>query len=106
MDRAAQRTALGAAQAQGKLARVKLDMKDAIETAFSEVAALHRNRLIEAFEEELEAFCQDLRLAGITIQQQIERKAPENKNNIGCGVVTFWTAIAVILFFGIKNVFN
>ena len=97
-----QRAALEGAQAQGKLARVKLDMKDAMETAFPEVAELHRARLIEVFEEELDAFCSDLRLAGITIQQQVERV---EKKPSGCavtmGVIGILLAgLILMVFFG------
>jgi hypothetical protein len=62
---------LTSAQAGGYLAREKLDIQDEFErqnTIGDNQAALLM------FKQELDALCADMRLASVTVQQQVERK--------------------------------
>lgn len=61
------------AQAQGTLARTKLDVRDQFEATTVEEEDSIRSRSLATFTEELDAFCADMRLAGVTVQQQVER---------------------------------
>lgn len=89
---AKQRGALEAAQASGKLARAKLDIRDEFEAAFPTVEPEQKGRLLATFDQELEAFCADIRLASVTVQQQVERV----KKNNGCLI-----ALMVIIVIGV-----
>jgi hypothetical protein len=64
------------AQADGALARSKLDLRDAAERHFADIPEDQQARLSSTFNEELEAFCSDMRLASVTVQQQVERRHP------------------------------
>jgi hypothetical protein len=69
-------TVLETAQASGTLARTKLDVKDG---ARASLACGEPTPAFNALlEEELEAFCADMRLASTTIQVQVERKIHHN----------------------------
>lgn len=76
------RNVLEVAQASGALARTKLDLRDAIADAFPSLPAEDHARLLETFDQEMEALCQDLRLATVTVQQQVER---EVRKGLGVG---------------------
>lgn len=73
---AGSRGLLEKAQLDGTLARTKLDVKDAAEQAFVD-ADYEKTRFFDVVTEELDALCADLRLASVTVQQQVERKPPK-----------------------------
>lgn len=93
-----QRPALEVAQAEGRLARIKLDLKDAVADAFPDLPDGQHHRLIEVFGEEIEALCQDLRLATVTVQQQVERTAPARRDGASSSV--FLSALMVSIAVG------
>ncbi|MGE5515081.1 MAG: hypothetical protein ACM31D_04595 [Bacteroidota bacterium] len=86
---------LEAAQASGTLARTRLDLRDAVEVAFPDFPEAQRDKLLETFDQEIEALCYDLRLATVTVQQQVERiQVPKKKGpNLFLWWV-FWLIIA------------
>jgi hypothetical protein len=90
---AKERGTLEKAQSEGALARKKLDLRDAVEAEFPSLSDEQRARLLIIFDEELEAFCADMRLASVTVQQQVERKKPAGK---GCLI-----ALCIIVFLAI-----
>jgi hypothetical protein len=63
------------AQAEGILARTKLDVRDQFEATINLEEGPQRAKSLSVFNEELEAFCADMRLAGVTVQHQVERHA-------------------------------
>ncbi|MFA6019761.1 MAG: hypothetical protein WC722_05815 [Rhodospirillales bacterium] len=75
-----QATALELAQAEGRLATARIDLKDSFRAQLPDLDASARQEALEMFAEEIEAACADLRLAGVTVQQQVERK-----KNLGPG---------------------
>ncbi|WP_394763552.1 hypothetical protein [Phenylobacterium sp.] len=72
------------AQAEGKLARVKLDVRDQFEATIEHETDGDRAKSLATFTEEIEAFCTDLRLAVVTVQAQVER----GKRRWGRGILT------------------
>ena len=66
------------AQAQGVLARTKLDLKDSALAAFPGVGPDELPRFERTLDEEIDAFCADHRLAAITVQAQVERTTRMN----------------------------
>ena len=85
------------AQADGTLARTKLDLRDMAETQFSDVQPDQHARFLSTFTEELDAFCSDMRLASVTVQQQVERHHPPSFLRIaGCAAL----GLVLGFFFG------
>jgi hypothetical protein len=74
------RALLEQAQAQGVLARTRLDLRDTAEARFGQATPDEAVRLKVMFEEELDAFLSDMRLATVTVQQQVEREVPSNSH--------------------------
>jgi hypothetical protein len=92
-----QRGVLEAAQAGGTLARTKLDVMDAAEAAFSPTAS-ERERVLSIARQELDAFCDDMRLASVTVQQQVERLKPKRWGlAISCAVGAVFLALLVMM---------
>lgn len=91
---------LETAQAEGKLARVKLDLRDKIQAEFPPGETSPDSHLMSMFSEELEAFCADMRLATVTVQTQVERK---KKGSLGFfrSALIFITVFVVVLFLAI-----
>lgn len=85
---------LETAQADGKLARVKLDLRDKIQTEFPPNEAKTNSHMTIMFQEELEAFCADMRLASVTVQTQVER----TKNSPFLRALG-WIVFVLIVFF-------
>lgn len=67
------RPTLERAQSQGTLARTKLDVRDQFQSSIVTEDGTTTATSMLTFNEELEAFCADMRLAGVTVQQQVER---------------------------------
>ena len=71
-----QRSTLEWAQSAGTLARTKLDIKDAAAAAFQNTFTSQPTHFSSVLDQELDAFCADMRLASVTVQQQVERRVP------------------------------
>ena len=95
------RPMLERAQADGILARVKLDVRDRFEESISEEDEAQRVRSLNVFTEELDAFCTDFRLAVVTVQQQVERHKRRWGRGFLCGllfgVVTLIVGVALAM---------
>jgi VIT1/CCC1 family predicted Fe2+/Mn2+ transporter len=69
------RSVLEMAQANGRLARVKIDLKDEANAVFAVGTVEEKEALRSMLDEEIEALCADLRLASVTVQAQVERRS-------------------------------
>jgi hypothetical protein len=95
-----QRDLLESAQLTGTLARTKLDVIDAAEVALAPVTD-HRDKLLAMVRQELDAFCDDMRLASVTVQQQVERKGPKRwglavASAIGATIATLILMVSIL----------
>lgn len=97
-----QRSALEQAQSAGTLARTKLDIKDAAAAVFQNMFSSEPAVFSRVLDEELEAFCADMRLASVTVQQQVERRVPRT----GLAIVAAVGAAFVALVVAALNVEN
>jgi hypothetical protein len=89
-----QRGALEQAQASGTLARTKLDLKDAAKKRFPDMQNTSDFNAILG--EEMDAVCADLRLADITVQQQVERKTTSHTvRAVLLAVVAFFITLVI-----------
>lgn len=61
------------AQAQGTLARTRLDVRDQFTASIADEDEESKAASVLTFNEELDAFCVDMRFASVTVQQQVER---------------------------------
>ena len=91
------RVLLETAQASGTLARTKLDIKDEAEShLLSSTPEGDKQRWRSVLDEEVEAFCADMRMASMTVQQQVERR-PRRIFGAICGAVGAFVVLIVIL---------
>jgi hypothetical protein len=98
---ATKRQVLEHAQATGTLARTKLDMKDQARAAFGEQWANDPSGSLVMFDEELDAFCTDMRLASVTVQQQIERVPHHNLRGAVAAIAA--AIITLVVFLQMAN---
>ena len=82
------------AQASGTLARTKLDFREACADGLAGLqGGATKKELQEIIDEEVDAYCADMRLASVTVQAQIERRKPSDNRNV-------WAVIFGVLVAG------
>lgn len=91
---------LEAAQATGRLARAKIDVRDAAEDLFDDAGNDERVRLRAMVEEEIEALCADMRLASITVQNQVERRTRSMGYKVICAIGAAIVVLVLCIAFG------
>ncbi len=99
---ASHRSILESAQADGTLARTKLDVKDRARISFDQKPMNGFSAFDSVLTEELDAFCSDMRLATVTVQSQIERRIHHNGRGAFLGILAFF----VTLFLAALNIAN
>lgn len=65
------------AAADNRLPFYRLDLRDQFESAYAALSDLERAKLLAVFDQEIEAACQQLRVGGQVVTQQIERQKVE-----------------------------
>jgi len=95
--------ALESAQAGGRLARVKIDLKDEAEAIFTVGTADEKAALRVMVDEEIEALCADLRLATVTVQAQIERRPRNWGRGAIAAVAVFVVGVLVMVGIGTQD---
>lgn len=70
------RGALELAQADNRLPQFRLDLRDRFEEACAPFDGERLDKALRTFDEEVEAFCQQLRIGGMVVTNQVERGRP------------------------------
>lgn len=101
------RAALELAQADNRLPQYRLDLRDSFEAACAAFDADGHEKVLRIFDQEVEAFCQQLRIGGTVVTQQVERaRAPVDQTGrwLAAWGGAALAAFAAFAFCGINNV--
>ncbi|WP_372393778.1 hypothetical protein ABMY26_00575 (plasmid) [Azospirillum sp. HJ39] len=81
-----------AAAAENRLPLYRLDLRDQFEAAHASVTPEEMTKLLMVFDQEIDAACQQLRVGGQVVTQQVERQRVEGSGPgawIGVTLLTF-----------------